>query len=60
MSVISVIELEHGIWRAKDPDVAIRRAQFLAELFSVVPEYPLTSAIARRAVRIDAEAKNEA
>jgi predicted nucleic acid-binding protein len=31
---------------------------FFAEFFSVVPESPLTSDIARHAARIDAEAKN--
>jgi predicted nucleic acid-binding protein len=29
LSVISVMELEHGIWRAKEPARAIRRRNFL-------------------------------
>jgi predicted nucleic acid-binding protein len=59
MSVISTMELEHGIWRAKDALIATKRKQFFADLFSVVPEYPVTGEIARHAARIDAEAKNK-
>ena len=57
LSTVSVIELEHGIWRAKDPAQAARRQQFFDDLFDAVPTYPLTFDIARRAARIDAEAK---
>jgi predicted nucleic acid-binding protein len=57
LSTVSVIELEHGIWRAKDAVQAARRQQFFDDLFDAVPTYPLTFDIARRAARIDAEAK---
>lgn len=57
LSVISVIELEHGIWRAKDANQAARRRRFLADLFAAVPIYPLTFAIAQRTARIDGESK---
>ncbi|MGA3028120.1 MAG: PIN domain-containing protein [Bryobacteraceae bacterium] len=59
LSTVSVIELEHGIWRAKDPAQAARRQQFFNDLFAAVPTYPLTFDIARRAARIDAEAKQK-
>ena len=59
LSTVSVIELEHGIWRAKDPAQAARRQQFFDDLFAAVPTYPLTFDIARRAARIDAEAKQK-
>lgn len=59
ISTVSVIELEHGIWRAKDPAMASRRKEFFEDLFSVLPAFPLTFAIARRAARIDAEAKSK-
>ena len=58
ISTVSVIELEHGIWRAKDPAVASHRRQFFEDLFGVVPAIPLTFRIARRAARIDAETKS--
>ena len=57
LSAVSVIELEHGVWRAREPAQAARRQKFLDDLFAVVPVYPLTFEIARRAARIDGEAK---
>lgn len=54
---MSVIELEHGIWRAKDAALAEHRRQFFNDLFAAVPSYPLTFEIARRAARIDGEAR---
>ena len=58
LSTISVIELEHGIWRAKDAAQAERRRKFFEDLFAAVPCYPLTFEIARRAARVDGEARN--
>ncbi|HYL77235.1 MAG TPA: PIN domain-containing protein [Bryobacteraceae bacterium] len=55
LSVVSVMELEHGIWRAKDPAQATRRGQFLDDLIRNVPVYPITTQLARKAGRIDAE-----
>lgn len=57
LSTVSVIELEHGIWRAKDASQAQRRQKFFDDLFAAIPTYPLTFAIARRAARIDGESK---
>jgi tRNA(fMet)-specific endonuclease VapC len=59
LSTVSVIELEHGVWRAKDPIQAARRQQFLDDLFEAVPIHPLTFEIARRAARIDGESKRK-
>ena len=59
LSTVCVFELEHGIWRAKDAAQASRRREFLDDLFAAVPSYPLTFDIARRAARIDAEAKRK-
>jgi len=53
LSTIGVMELEHGIWRAKDAAQAERRRRFLDDVFAAVPAYPLTFEIARRAGRID-------
>jgi tRNA(fMet)-specific endonuclease VapC len=55
LSVVSVMELEHGIWRAKEPAQATRRRQFLEDLIGNVPVYPVTTELARKAGRIDAE-----
>lgn len=57
LSTVSVIELEHGIWRAKDAAQAVKRQQFFDDLFAAVPTYPLTFGIARRAARIDGESR---
>jgi predicted nucleic acid-binding protein len=57
LSTISVIELEHGVWRAKDVAQASRRQTFLDDLFAAIPTYPLTFEIARCAARIDGESK---
>ncbi len=59
ISVVSVVELEHGIWRAKDERQARERQKFFNDLFAAVPIYPLTFQIARRAARIDGEARRE-
>jgi predicted nucleic acid-binding protein len=55
LSVVSVMELEHGIWRAKNAATADRRRQFVQDLIDSVPVYPITTRMARRAGRIDAE-----
>ena len=57
LCTVCVIELEHGIWRAKDSDQALRRRQFFEDLFDAVPVYPLTLPIARRAARLDGESR---
>ena len=57
LSTVSVIELEHGIWRAKDAARAANRQRFFDDLFAAVPTYPLTFSIARRAARIDGESR---
>lgn len=51
------MELEHGIWRALDPGRARKRQQFLDDLVGAIHAYPVTTAIARRAGRVDADLK---
>lgn len=55
LSVVSVMEREHGIWRAKEPAQATRRKQFLEDLIRNIPVYPVTTDLARKGGRIDAE-----
>jgi len=57
LTTVSVIELEHRIWRAKDAEQSDRRRKFFDDLFAAIPIYPLTFDIARRAARIDAESR---
>jgi tRNA(fMet)-specific endonuclease VapC len=59
LTTVSVIELEHGIWRARDAAQAERRQKFFNDLFAAVPIYPLTFDIARRAARIDGESRRK-
>jgi len=59
LSVVTVMELEHGVWRAKDPDRAGVRRQFLEDLIGNIPVYPITTEVARRAGRIDAEQREQ-
>jgi tRNA(fMet)-specific endonuclease VapC len=59
LSVISVIELEHGIWRAKTAAQASARQKFMKDLFQAVPVYPLTLDIGRLAARVAGEAQRK-
>jgi hypothetical protein len=54
-----VIELEHGIWRARTAEQAAGRQTFLDDLFGAVPVHPLTFSIARLAARIDGESRRK-
>jgi tRNA(fMet)-specific endonuclease VapC len=45
--VVSVMELEHGIWRAGEPAQAIRRKQSLEDLIGNIPVYPVTTELAQ-------------
>jgi predicted nucleic acid-binding protein len=59
LSVVSVMELEHSIWRAQDTARATRRRQFLEDLIGTIPVYPLTVELARKAGQIDAELQSK-
>lgn len=52
-SVVTVLELAHGIARADTPERLDRRRRFLDELLNGVPVQPVTTAIALRAGQID-------
>jgi predicted nucleic acid-binding protein len=58
LSTVSVIELEHGSGEPRMPQAANRR-KFFDDLFAVVPAYPLTFRIARRAARVDGESRRK-
>ena len=55
LSAISVVELTHGIYRARTDADRKRREAFVEELFQAVAVHPLTLEIARLAGRIHGE-----
>jgi tRNA(fMet)-specific endonuclease VapC len=57
LSAISVIELEHGLWRANTPELARRRRVYLDGIFFAIPVEPFTKEMAQLAARIDAESR---
>lgn len=55
LSVVTIAELMHGAYRAKEEPHKLRRLAFVDRLCSDVPVHPLTVEIARRAGRIEGE-----
>lgn len=57
ISVVTVLELAHGITRADTPERRERRQRFLDELLTGVPIQPVTVPIALRAGQIDGQSQ---
>jgi tRNA(fMet)-specific endonuclease VapC len=57
LSAISVIELEHGLWRANTPEVARNRRLYLDGVYFAIPVQPFTKQMGQLAAKIDAEAR---
>jgi len=57
VSVITVLELAHGISRADTPERRQQRQRFLDELLIGLPIQPVTVAIALRAGQIDGQSQ---
>ena len=55
LSVITLLELAHGAVRANTPERRSTREQFIEELLTAMPVYPVTAALALRTGRIDGE-----
>jgi predicted nucleic acid-binding protein len=55
ISVLTVAELAHGIYRANSPERRERRQQFLDELKAQIPIHPITEATAVIIARAGAE-----
>lgn len=53
VSVVTLLELAHGVTRADTPERRDKRQRFLNELMSVVPVHPISAALALRAGQID-------
>jgi len=57
LSSITVIELEHGIYRARTAEQAQKRREYLDTVFASIPVEPFTRGMAQVAAKIDAEAR---
>lgn len=55
LSSIGLVELAHGIHRAKTTEIRKQRQQFIHELLADVSVYPFTTELALLAGKIDAE-----
>ena len=55
ISVVTLIELAHGVARANTIERKEKRQQFLHELQSAVPIHPVTISLALRAGQLDGE-----
>lgn len=55
LSPVTVAELVHGIYRARTPDVAQRRREYIEELVSLVPVHPGTNKTAWLVGKIEGE-----
>lgn len=57
VSVVSVIELEHGFWRAATAEIAQRRRAYLDAVYAAIPVQPFTHEMGQLAAKIDAGAR---
>ena len=57
LSSITVIELEHGLYRAQTAEQARKRHEYLDSVFVAIPVEPFTRAMGQLAAKIDAEAR---
>ena len=55
VSVVTLIELAHGVARANTPQRKAARRQFLNELMTALPIHSVTAPVALRAGQIDGE-----
>jgi predicted nucleic acid-binding protein len=55
ISALTVAELGHGIYRARDPERGRQRRRFLDEIKSQIPIHPLTDATAEIVARVGGE-----
>jgi tRNA(fMet)-specific endonuclease VapC len=55
VSVVTLIELAHGVARANTPERKAKRQKFIEELQTAMPIHPVTVPLALRAAKIDGE-----
>ena len=59
LSVITLLELAHGAARADTRERKLKREQFIQELITALPIYPVTTTIALRVGRIDGASQSK-
>jgi predicted nucleic acid-binding protein len=57
LSSITVIELEHGLHRARTAEQAAKRRAYLDTVYAAIPVEPFTREMAQLAAKIDADAR---
>jgi len=57
VSVITLMELAHGAFRADTTERRHQRSAFVDQLVNALPVYPITESIAGRAAAIDAQTR---
>lgn len=57
LSSITVVELEHGLYRAQTAAQVRNRREYLDTVFAAIPVEPFAMAMAQLAAKIDAEAR---
>lgn len=57
LSSITVIELEHGLHRARTAEQAANRRAYLDTIYAAIPVEPFTREMAQLAAKIDADAR---
>jgi tRNA(fMet)-specific endonuclease VapC len=57
LSAITVLELEHGLYRATTEERVRNRREYLDSVFAAVPVEPFTKEMGQIAAKLDAEAK---
>ena len=51
VSTVSIVELEHGLHRAKTPEQAQRRRDYLETIYAAIPLQPFTKEIGQLATK---------
>lgn len=59
LSVITLLELAHGVARADTRERKLKREQFIQELITALPIYPVTTAVALRVGQIDGASQSK-
>ncbi len=57
ISAVSVIELEHGLWRANTPENEQVRRIYLDGIYAAIPIQPFTKEMGQLAAKIDAQVR---
>ena len=59
LSAISIVELDHGIYRARTLEQAAKRRDYLDTVYAAIPAEPFTREIGHVVAQIDGEARKQ-